>query len=158
MRVASHTLPIWSTWRAWDQLVHLLDITVLLSWWWTWRVEGLLVPHLLIVVVILMSVVGILVLIRCWQSSIQGFNSINNSNKHSTRSRVVSVDCWFYMNSSVIAFIMALTSLLLTHSSSLSPAAFVSCWWWLWWWWWLLLSLFWWHGEQKTKSNKLVID
>jgi hypothetical protein len=43
--------------------------------------------------------------------------------ENSTRSRVVSVDYWFFVNSSVSAFIMARTSLLLTHSSSLSPAA-----------------------------------
>jgi hypothetical protein len=42
--------------------------------------------------------------------------------EHSTRSRIVSVDCWFFMNSSVSAFIMTWTSLLLMHSSSLSPA------------------------------------
>jgi hypothetical protein len=41
--------------------------------------------------------------------------------ERSTNSRVVSVDCWFFMNSSLIAFIMAQTSLLLTHSSSSSP-------------------------------------
>jgi hypothetical protein len=43
--------------------------------------------------------------------------------ENSTRSRVVSVDYWFFVNSSVSAFIMARTSLLLTHSSSLFPAA-----------------------------------
>jgi hypothetical protein len=42
--------------------------------------------------------------------------------EHSTCSRVVSVDCWFFVNSSVSAFTMAWTSLLLTHSSSSSPA------------------------------------
>jgi hypothetical protein len=58
-------LPIWSTWRAWKLLVHLLIIAVLPSWWWTWRVEGLLVLHfLLIIVVVLMSLVGMFVLIR----------------------------------------------------------------------------------------------
>jgi hypothetical protein len=31
------------------------------------------------------------------------------------------VDCWFFVNSSLNAFIMVLTSLLLMHSSSLSP-------------------------------------
>jgi hypothetical protein len=40
---------------------------------------------------------------------------------HSTRSRVVSVDYWFFVNSLVSAFIMARTSLLLIHSSSSSP-------------------------------------
>jgi uncharacterized membrane protein len=43
--------------------------------------------------------------------------------KCSTRSRVVSVDYWFLVNSSVSAFIMARTSLLLTHYSSSSPAS-----------------------------------
>jgi hypothetical protein len=33
----------------------------------------------------------------------------------------MSVDCWFFVKRSVIAFIMARTSLLLTHSSSSSP-------------------------------------
>jgi hypothetical protein len=42
--------------------------------------------------------------------------------EHSTRSRVVSVDHWFFVNSSISAFIMAWTSLLLTHSSTSSPA------------------------------------
>jgi hypothetical protein len=37
-----------------------------------------------------------------------------------THSRVVSADCWFFVNISVSAFIMALASLLLTHSSSSS--------------------------------------
>jgi hypothetical protein len=40
--------------------------------------------------------------------------------EHSTRSRVVSVDCYSFMNSSLITFIMVQTSLLLTHSSSSS--------------------------------------
>jgi hypothetical protein len=42
--------------------------------------------------------------------------------EHSTHSRVVLVDCWFFVNSSISAFIMVQTSLLLTHSSSSSPA------------------------------------
>jgi hypothetical protein len=42
--------------------------------------------------------------------------------ERSTRSRVVSVDYWFFVNSSVSAFIVVQTFLLLTHSSSLSPA------------------------------------
>jgi hypothetical protein len=42
--------------------------------------------------------------------------------EHSTRSRVVSVDYWFFMNRSLIAFTLAQTSLLLTHTSSSSPA------------------------------------
>jgi hypothetical protein len=48
----------------WKLLVHLLVITVLPLWWWTWRVEGLLILHLLFfVIVVLMSIVGKLVLI-----------------------------------------------------------------------------------------------
>jgi hypothetical protein len=42
--------------------------------------------------------------------------------EYSTHLRVVSVDCWFFVNSPVSAFIMAQTSLFLTHSSSSSPA------------------------------------
>jgi hypothetical protein len=41
--------------------------------------------------------------------------------ERSTRSRVVSVDYWFFVNSSVSAFILVWTSLLLSHSSSSSP-------------------------------------
>jgi hypothetical protein len=68
MRVASHTLPIWSTWRAWKLLVHLLVIAVQPSWWWMWRVEGLLVVHLLlvVVVVVLTSIIRKLVSICLW--------------------------------------------------------------------------------------------
>jgi hypothetical protein len=77
MRVTSHTLPILSMRRMWKLLVHLLVIVVPPSWWWTWRVEGLVVLHL--IVVVLMSVIGKLVSICCWQSSLQGFNSINDS-------------------------------------------------------------------------------
>jgi hypothetical protein len=65
MRVASHTLPIWSMQRTWKLLVHLLVIAVLLSLYWMWRVEGLIVLHLLLLVVVLTSVVGKLVLIHC---------------------------------------------------------------------------------------------
>jgi hypothetical protein len=83
MRVASHPFPIWPTRRGWKLLVHLLAIVVLPSWWWTWRVEGLLVLHrlhlLLVVMVVLTSVIGKLVLICCWQSYLQGFNLINDS-------------------------------------------------------------------------------
>jgi hypothetical protein len=80
MRVTSHTLPIWSTRNAWKLLVHLLVITVLPPWWWTWRVEGLLILHLLLlIVVILTSVIGNLVLIRWWQSSLHAVNLINDS-------------------------------------------------------------------------------
>jgi hypothetical protein len=70
--------------RAWKLLVDLLVIVVLSLWWWTWRVEGLLVLHLLLLVVVILIEM-----------------------EHSTRSRVVSVDCWFFMNSLLIAFIMA---------------------------------------------------
>jgi hypothetical protein len=51
--------------RTWKLLVHLLVIAVLLSLYWMWRVEGLIVLHLLLLVVILTSVVGKLVLIHC---------------------------------------------------------------------------------------------
>jgi hypothetical protein len=123
MRVSSHTLPIWPMWRAWKLLVHLLVIAVLPSWWWMWwRVEGLIVLHLLIRVV-LMSVVGKIVLIRYWQSSLQGLNSINDSSNgvfHPLKSCVDGL--LVLLNSLVIASIMARTSLLLTHSSSSSPA------------------------------------
>jgi hypothetical protein len=54
LRVTSHTLPIWSTWRMWKLLVQLLVISVLPSQWWTWRVEGLLVLHFLLVIVVLL--------------------------------------------------------------------------------------------------------
>jgi uncharacterized membrane protein len=37
-----------------------------------------------------------------------------------THSRVVSADCWFFVNISVSTFIMARASLLLTHSCSSS--------------------------------------
>jgi hypothetical protein len=49
--------------KAWKLLVHLLVIAVRLSWWWTWRVEGLLI---IVVVVTLMSIVRKLVLIYLW--------------------------------------------------------------------------------------------
>jgi hypothetical protein len=92
MRVASHNLPIWSTQRAWKLFMHLLAIVVLPLWWWTWRVVGLLLLHLpLLVVVVLMSVIEKLVLIRCWQSSLQGLNSVNDSSDgmfHSLKSYV----------------------------------------------------------------------
>jgi hypothetical protein len=53
--------------RAWKLLVHLLVIVVLPSWWWMWRVEGLLVLHLLLLIVfVLTSLVGKLGLIRRW--------------------------------------------------------------------------------------------
>jgi hypothetical protein len=49
---------------AWKLLVHLLVITVWSSWWWTWRVEGLIVVHLLhVVVVVLTSTIQKLLLI-----------------------------------------------------------------------------------------------
>jgi hypothetical protein len=66
--------------------------------------------------------------------------------ERSTRSRVVSVECWFFVNNSAITFIMAHTSLLLTYSSSSSPLVVVvkvegAC-------------LFWWHGKWKTENRK----
>jgi hypothetical protein len=67
------------TQRAWKLFMHLLVITVLPSWWWMWRVEGLLHHLLLVVVFILMSLVRKLVLIHQWQSSLQGVNMINDS-------------------------------------------------------------------------------
>jgi hypothetical protein len=79
MRVTSHTLPIWSMWRACKLLVHMLVITVLPSWWWTWRVEGFLIVYLLLIIVVLKCLVGNLVLIHQWQSSLQGINLINDS-------------------------------------------------------------------------------
>jgi hypothetical protein len=42
--------------------------------------------------------------------------------EHSTHSRAVSVDYWFFVNNSASAFLMVWTSLLLTHSSSSCPA------------------------------------
>jgi hypothetical protein len=57
------------TWWAWKILVHLLVITVRSSRWWTWTVEGLLVVHLLllvVVMVVLTSIVRKLVLIYLW--------------------------------------------------------------------------------------------
>jgi hypothetical protein len=69
-------------WREWKLLVQLLVITVRPSWWWTWRVEWLLIVHLLlflVVVVILTSIVRKLVLIYPWQSSLQSVNVINDS-------------------------------------------------------------------------------
>jgi hypothetical protein len=79
MRVTSHTLPIWLMWRAWKLLVPLLVITVLSLWWWTWRVEGLLILHLLLIVVgVLMSLLDRLVLIRQWYCSLQGVNLISD--------------------------------------------------------------------------------
>jgi hypothetical protein len=41
--------------------------------------------------------------------------------EHTTHLRVLLVDCWFFVNSLVYAFIMAWSSLVLMHSSSLSP-------------------------------------
>jgi hypothetical protein len=52
---------------AWKLLVHMLVIAVWPSWWWTWRVEGLLIINLLhVIVVILMSIIRKLVLIYVW--------------------------------------------------------------------------------------------
>jgi hypothetical protein len=42
-------------WMAWKLLVHLLVIAVRPLWWWTWRVEGLLVVHLLRVIVVVLT-------------------------------------------------------------------------------------------------------
>jgi hypothetical protein len=65
-------------WMVWKLLVHLLVIVVLLSWWWTWRVEGILVLHHLLIIVILTIFIGKLGLISEWQSSLQGGNPIND--------------------------------------------------------------------------------
>jgi hypothetical protein len=66
--------------RAWKLLVHLLVIAVLPPSWWMWRVEGLLVLHLLLLVMVVVTSVGWkLVLISRRQSSIQGITSINDS-------------------------------------------------------------------------------
>jgi hypothetical protein len=57
----------------------LLVIAVLLSWWWMWRVEGLI--HLLVIVVILTSLIGklgLIALISQWQSSLPSVNPIND--------------------------------------------------------------------------------
>jgi hypothetical protein len=52
---------------AWKLLVHLLVIAVWPSWWWTCRVEGLLIVHLLrVIVVLLTSIIWKLVLIYLW--------------------------------------------------------------------------------------------
>jgi hypothetical protein len=51
---------------AWKLLVHLLVIVVWPSWWWTWRVEGLIVHLLRVVVVVLTSIIRKLVLIYLW--------------------------------------------------------------------------------------------
>jgi hypothetical protein len=95
--------------RAWKLLVHLLIIALLPSWWWSWRVEGLLVLHLLLpVVVVLMSQIRKLVLIHRWQSSLQGGNPIDDSSNgtlHPLKSCVSGL--WFFLNSSLIAFSMA---------------------------------------------------
>jgi hypothetical protein len=81
MRVTSHTLPIWLTWRAWKLLVPLLVITVLMSWWWMWRVDGLLILHLLLLILgVLMSLVDWLALICWWYCNLQGVNPINDPN------------------------------------------------------------------------------
>jgi hypothetical protein len=53
----------------WKLLVHLLIIAVRPSRWWKWRVEGLLIVHLLlllVVMIVLMSIVWKLVLICSW--------------------------------------------------------------------------------------------
>jgi hypothetical protein len=143
MRMASHTLPIWSTRMVWKLLVHPLVIAVLPSWGWTWwRVEGLLAIHLfhlvLLIVVVLLSVVGKLVMVHCWCSSLQGLNSINDSS-----------DGALQLLKSGVGGLLALCEKLghrLHHGMILFVANafffFISCWWW-----WSLLSLFWRHGE-----------
>jgi hypothetical protein len=149
MRVASHTLTIWSMRRVWKLLVHPLVIVVLPLWRWAWwRVEGLLIIHLfhliLLVVAVLMSVVGKLVLVRCWCSSLQDLNSINDSSDgafHPLKSHVVG-----------LLVLCEKLSHRLHHGTNLFVANtfffffFISCWWW-WRWWWRLLFLFWRHGE-----------
>jgi hypothetical protein len=107
-----------------------------------WRVEGLLVLHLLLlIVVILTSVIGKLVLIHQWQSSLQGINSINDSSNGA-----------FHPLKSCVGGLLVLHEYLtprLHHGVNLFVANtfcfFVS----RWWWW----SLFWWHGEQKIECN-----
>jgi hypothetical protein len=149
MRVASHTLPIWSTQRMWKLLVQLLVIAVLPSRWWTWRVEGLLVLQLLLLVVVVIvftSIIGKLVLICLWQSSLQGIKLINDFRNGA-----------FHPLKSCVGGLLVLREEIghpLHHSVNIFVANafffFVSrCWWWWWW----LLSLFWWHGEQKTERN-----
>jgi hypothetical protein len=126
--------------------VHLLVITMLPSWWWTWRVEGLLVLHpLLLVMVVLTSIIRKLVLIHQWQSSLQGVNSINDSSNGV-----------FHPLNICVSGLLVLHEYLghrLNHGVNLFVANtfffFVSHWWWWWW----RLSLFWWHGEQKIESN-----
>jgi hypothetical protein len=54
---------------AWKLLVPLLVIVVWPSWWWKWRVEGLLVVHLpllIVVMIVLTSIIRKLVLICSW--------------------------------------------------------------------------------------------
>jgi hypothetical protein len=76
-------------WTAWKLLVPLLVITVLPLWWWTWRVEGLLVFHLLLLLIvgILMSLIGGTAVSKA------STRSMIPAIEHLTRSRVVSVDC-----------------------------------------------------------------
>jgi hypothetical protein len=97
-------------------LVHLLVIAMLPLWWWTWwRVEGILIHlfHLiLLIMVVLTSVVGKLVLsIAGAPVSKASTRSMIPAMDCCTLSRVMSVDCYFFVKSSVIAFIMAQTSL-----------------------------------------------
>jgi hypothetical protein len=129
--------------EAWKLLVYLLVITVLSSWWWTWRTEGLLILHLLLLVlVVLMSVIGKLVLIHRWQSSLQVVNSINDFSNGA-----------FHQHKSCVSGLLVLREQIphrLHHAVNFFVANtfffFIP----RWWWWW---SLFWWHGEQKTESN-----
>jgi hypothetical protein len=124
--VASHTLPIWSTRRAWKLLVHSLVIAVMPLWWWAWwRVEGLLV---ILVVVILTSVIGMLVLVYCCYSSLQSLNSTKDSSNGV-----------FHLLKSHVSGLLVLCEKLghhLHHGANLFVANaffyFVSCccWWW----------------------------
>jgi hypothetical protein len=146
IRVASLTLPIWSMWMAWKLLVHLMVITVWLSWWWTWRVEGLLIVHLLcVIVVILTSIIWKLVLIYLWQSNLQSINAINDSTHGA-----------FHQLKSCVGGLLVLCEQLsqhLYHGTDLFVAntffLFVS----RWWWWWWRVYLFWWNGKRKIESN-----
>jgi hypothetical protein len=85
--------------------------------------EGL-IDALLLFIVVLTSILDKLCLIIRWNPvSKVSTRSVIPAMEHFTRSRVVSVDCWFFINSSMIAFNMERSSLELTHSSSSSPAS-----------------------------------
>jgi hypothetical protein len=114
-----------------------------------WRVEGLLVLHLILpIVVVIMRHIKKLVLIRRWQSSVQGGNPIDDS-----------INVMFLLLKSCVSGRLVLHEYLahhLHHGSNLFVAntfiLFVS----RRWWWWRRLSLFWWHCEQKTESNSTI--